>query len=404
MRLFSSCLTSHPLTYRSYLFYLSVGHSFVGTLWFAIFLQLFLILGVLYTLATDSISMHRFQISVFGAVAIVFAVDGVNQGIFSDRSSLEAMSAGWLILAIVNILWTLYFTSEEDSLMLHVFNSLGTGGLTPPSRRRRTRPMSVHNTGNGYTAYSATPGGMTSMGPGGYDAKMNNFGGGPIGSANSFKATSIEARSLGGAGSINNLPTAGSAVGAESAGLASPLMGSGAAGVGAGGGPGQNSFSTQAADTSAVSGAGMGSAVGAASGVGSASGDGFLYKAKALYTCMLISLSTLFHDISLNTSSDSASQDDPNEISFDKGDILEIIDKQGKWWQAKKSNGAVGSTYPSLSSYTSPLTPVYRAPQLRHRTTYKLSDGRGFYLLYSPFQYLRTLLTNQSRILSITFE
>ena len=40
------------------------GHKTVGTLWFAIFLQLFLILGVLHTLASDAIAMHRFQISV----------------------------------------------------------------------------------------------------------------------------------------------------------------------------------------------------------------------------------------------------------------------------------------------------------------------------------------------------
>lgn len=205
-------------------------------------------------------------------------------GIFSSASSLQAMGAGWLLLAIVNIIWALYFTSEEDSLMFHVFNSLGTGGLTPPSRRRRTRPMSVHNTGNGYTAYQATPGGMTAMGPGGYDAKMNSFSA-PIGSANSFKATSADARSLGGAGSINGPPTGGSNVGADNAGLASPLMGSGAAGVGAGGGLGlgQNSFSmgaTTTADTSAVS-AGANTTGGAAA----TAADGSLYKAKALYAC-----------------------------------------------------------------------------------------------------------------------
>ena len=41
--------------------------------------------------------------------------------------------------------------------------------------------------------------------------------------------------------------------------------------------------------------------------------------------------------------SDTASADDPNEISFDKNEVLEILDKQGKWWQAKKADGSVGS-------------------------------------------------------------
>jgi len=291
------------------------GQGFVGVLWFAIFLQLFLIMGVIHTLATDSIAMHRFQISVFGAIAVVFAVTGVNQGIFTGVASLDAMAAGWLILAIVDILWTLYFTSEEDSLMLHVFNSLGTGGLTPPSRRRRTRPMSVHNMGggNGYSGGYVAPGG--GIGSGGYDAKMtNSFAGGPMGGGNgSFKAGSADARSLGGAGSITNMTGGGGAnslSGADNVGLSSPLMGSGNAGVGAGGGP----LPPQGSPSAAPSGP---------ADTSGASADNYMYRAKALYSY-------------------SASADDPNEISFTKGEVLEVLDKQGKWWQAKKSDGTVG--------------------------------------------------------------
>ena len=41
---------------------------------------------------------------------------------------------------------------------------------------------------------------------------------------------------------------------------------------------------------------------------------------------------------------DTASVDDPNEISFSKGEVMDIIDKNGKWWQARKDDGTVGST------------------------------------------------------------
>jgi len=283
----------------------------VGVLWFAIFLQLFLVLGVLHTLASDSIAMHRFQISIFGSIAIVFAVTGVNSGIFTGFASLDAMAAGWLINAIVDILWVLYFTSEEDSLMLHIFNSLGTGGLTPPSRRRRTaRTTSLHTmgAGNGYQAgYAATPSG--GIGPG-YDTKMASSLGGPIGSGNSFNAGSVEGppRSVAGTGSINNAPVGGGGPGSIGGGdnhasPNSPLMGGGAAGVGAGGGLGTQGSPPPAGDGN--------------------SGEPWLYKAKALYSY-------------------TASVDDPNEISFAKGEILEILDKQGKWWQAKKADGSVG--------------------------------------------------------------
>ncbi|KAI0778621.1 hypothetical protein BD413DRAFT_490013 [Trametes elegans] len=287
-----------------------VGNSSVGVLWFAIFVQLFLIFGVLHTLATDSLSMHRFQIATFGSIAIVFAVIGVNQGIFSGNAALDAMAAGWLILSMVDILWVLYFTSEEDSLMLHIFNSLGTGGLTPPSRRRRaTRTTSMMNMGaNGYTAGYAA-GGIGPM----YDTKMGGSMTGPIGGTGSFRGGSNEGapRSLNGTGSVNNVANGGGpgSVGGNdgSIGPASPLMGSGAAGIGAGGGPGAPGT--------------PGSAGGADSSL--SPGEAHQYRAKALYNY-------------------TASPDDPNEISFAKGDLLEILDKNGKWWQARKQDGTVG--------------------------------------------------------------
>ncbi|KAJ7069039.1 hypothetical protein B0H15DRAFT_871252 [Mycena belliarum] len=282
------------------------GNGPVGVLWFAIWLQAALILGVLYTLATDSIAMHRFQISVFGAIAIVFAVTGVQQGVFAGRAALDAMGAGWLILAIVDIVWVLYFTSEEDSLTLHIFNLLGTGGLTPPSRRRRTRTQtSVHDmTGNGYATNYASGGGIgshdmaydTKMGSGGIGSQTMGSQGVGVRSQNSFGGASegMGTRSMGTgpAGSMSNLPQGETrSIGGGDNGPSSPLM-SGASGTPTG-------------------------------PTGGGEADNYLYKAKALYAY-------------------TASVDDPNEISFTKGEILDIVDKQGKWWQAKKADGSVG--------------------------------------------------------------
>ncbi|KAF8257069.1 hypothetical protein EI94DRAFT_82043 [Lactarius quietus] len=48
--------------------------------------------------------------------------------------------------------------------------------------------------------------------------------------------------------------------------------------------------------------------------------------------------------ISNITVTDTASTDDPNEISFSKGEILVILEKSGSWWLAKKVDGTEGST------------------------------------------------------------
>lgn len=284
-----------------------VGNDRIGVLWFAVFLQLFLVAGVVYTLASDAIAMHRFQISIFGSIAIVFAVIGVNQTIFSGQAALDATAAGWLITAVVDILWVLYFTSEEDSLALHLFNALGTGGLTPPSRRRRTRTTnSGHMGGNGYATNYTSGVGIGPNEP--YDTKMNGMGsvGGGLRSQNSFGGSvndgtqnrSMGGGTTGGAGSIHNSPNGGGTAsigGADTNGPHSPLM----AGIGAGG-----TGSATATDPAPPP-------------------ETYLYKAKALYAY-------------------TASPDDPNEISFTKGEILDIVDKQGKWWQAKKADGTIG--------------------------------------------------------------
>lgn len=205
--------------------------------------------------------MHRLQIITFGSISIVFAVIGVDRTIYSHAASLDAIAAGWLILAMVDILWVLYFTSEEDSLSLYLFNSLGTGGLSPPSRRRRTITASMHNTasyggGGGYSA--------AGIGSAGYDTKLNGsfapgIGNNPLDNAPPQSQRSVN--SVVGPTSPAPPPSALDTSGPQ--GINSPLMSTpGNAGIGAGGGG-----LPLPADSSIVS------------------DSAYPYKAKALYAC-----------------------------------------------------------------------------------------------------------------------
>ncbi|KAG8902885.1 Transmembrane osmosensor [Tulasnella sp. 403] len=288
----------------------------VGSLWFAIFLELAIILGIAYTIASDSIGMHRLQISVFTAVALVFSVDGSTTGLFAKNSSQNAFGAGYLLLTISNVIWLLYFTSEEDSLIFHLINQIGggTGGLTPPSRNRRRNP-SVHAgatpirqssipNGAGYgSGVGVGVGNYTnSVGPTGFGSALHTFEDGAkaeIGSAGTGKPNSFAASAANADARSNRSNTGLSAAGPQSP--RTPLMS-------APGGPGNSSLTDGNTSGQALT---------------NADETGYAYRARALYAY-------------------TASPDDPNEISFAKGEMLDIADTSGKWWQAKKADGSTG--------------------------------------------------------------
>ncbi|BGP54500.1 hypothetical protein JCM8202_001580 [Rhodotorula sphaerocarpa] len=250
--------------------------SAVGVPWFGIFLQAALNVGVLVTLATDSVGANRFQLSVFLAVSLVIATVGVNLGIFQTASYSLAVGAGWIILAIVDILWMLYFTSSDDAWFtalfdigssVHFSSRTSSGGAGFPgstSASRRAGSASGHG--------AATTMGMTGAGGAGVSyASYHNLGGGP-----SKGPGSAASHHLGGPAtiSVQDLHEGTSAIGQSDA----------------------------------------------VSSVGTASVS---LKARALYSY-------------------SASPDDPNEVSFTKGEILDIVDNSGKWWQARKADGSRG--------------------------------------------------------------
>ncbi|KAJ6544676.1 hypothetical protein DFH09DRAFT_1321876 [Mycena vulgaris] len=137
-----------------------VGRGAVGVMWFAVFLQLFLNLGVLLVLAhgPGSVAAFRLQLSFFATMAAVFAVFGVDMSIFTNEPSRAAMGAGWLVLAIVDILWILCFSAEPGTPLARLVESMVV------TRRRDTdhHESSSRSVGPGDTSF--------------YDAEMRSDG------------------------------------------------------------------------------------------------------------------------------------------------------------------------------------------------------------------------------------
>ncbi|KAJ7737104.1 hypothetical protein B0H16DRAFT_108525 [Mycena metata] len=332
------------------------GHESVRTLWFAILFQGFLNVAFIFTIATSTIEPSRFQMSAFASIATVYAVLGVDTGVFSGKPTLAAMGAGYLVLAIVDILWILYFTCEEDSLTLHLLNYLGTGGLPAPApRRRRTRVESVAASHTSRTKPNYALGAGVGSENMSHEPKSHRgsiasiarsvsaVGAGLKRSGTGRSATSrkslvgsiveeelLERPSVATGKEVPPIPDIPRIPGSPQAprrpppvlpmaGAAPRVPGTPTLGVVVVTPPPPPPTPTPMAPSPVIQ-----SIVGAAQVVARDTASEFsevLPRAQALHAC---------------------SPEDPNELSFAKGEILEIEDQEGKWWQARKADGTFG--------------------------------------------------------------
>lgn len=207
--------------------------------WWVLFFNLFLITGVLFIVATDSLREYRLVVIAFVAISTIYTTDQVNAslGFTFTSAPAAAAAAGGIFIIIVMFTWIFAFGSSEESFVFAQLNSYSVAAKPG----QPTLPISNNAINN--MQYPSQQGGipMGTVGDGyGTNAQpMGNYG------SNQQHGGNV------------HIPTE------------------------------------------------------------------YAFKAKALYAY-------------------EANQDDPNELSFAKGDTLDIVDNKGKWWQARKEDGTVG--------------------------------------------------------------
>ncbi|KAJ7433699.1 hypothetical protein B0H11DRAFT_2121131 [Mycena galericulata] len=291
------------------------GNKFVGVLWL-------LTVGVIYAIATDSVHASRIQLAIFAAMAAVFSVNGVQQGIFSVFPAVFMTAAGYLVLAIVDLIWVLYFTSEENSAILHLFNRMGTGGLVPPESRNRHMTISQ--------SFVSDPA---------YDKDKPNYG---LSSENVAQDPNLTHGSAVGGMSSRRVTLPRSGTGGPSISRGKSLVGS--------------VYSVTKHVAALVDNVppvpqlpppaptrpkSTRSTAQSEAGLSISTGDSVVVSPDALVAVTDVDAGeVLIRARALHAYK--GSPDDPNELSFAKGEILEIEDQEGKWWEAKKADGTVG--------------------------------------------------------------
>ncbi|BEJ11242.1 hypothetical protein CspHIS471_0106640 [Cutaneotrichosporon sp. HIS471] len=249
---------------------MAMGTPSLGVLWFAIWVQILVVVFFLISAASGSMSQHRFALAIFTAICVVFSVQGVQSIFYKGYGPRIATGVGWLLLCMVDLVWLLFLTSDEDSWLFYTFGSgtVGGWGGAPSSRRHSGRASRAEagvygNESAGLRANGADRG-MSS-----HELPASYANGGMGGSMGYSTPINLDGPSPVKMNATSPQPDFASAIG-------------------------------QSTDTVA-----------------------YKHKARANYAY-------------------SASPDDPNEVSFVKGEVLEVHDTTGKWYQVRTVSGQTG--------------------------------------------------------------
>jgi len=101
----------------------SIAGRLKGVIWFYIIYELFLIIGVLLSISTNTLRHYRFAFVGFLSVGVVWFTNTIDAFLGLSTPELQAVAAGSIFLCIVMIVWIISFGSENDSFISKIINS-----------------------------------------------------------------------------------------------------------------------------------------------------------------------------------------------------------------------------------------------------------------------------------------
>ncbi|KAH7013639.1 high osmolarity signaling protein SHO1 [Ilyonectria destructans] len=122
--------------------------------WWACVYNLMLIIGVFVVIGSDSIHTYHVAVTGFLAAGIITVTSSINLLLYSGSGARQAAAAGFILLAMVVVLWTFYFGSNPSSTPRAFLDSFA---LAKESTTMHRSTINYGGTGRPETSNSVQP-------------------------------------------------------------------------------------------------------------------------------------------------------------------------------------------------------------------------------------------------------